>query len=202
MNTGDQAPHELTGLFDAIEGGDPNAANQLFEMVYGQLRALAHGRIFREAPNQTLQTTDLVNEAYLRLCKGSEFSWENRRHFFGAAVNAMRQILVDRGRKKKAEIHGGNLQRVELDGELPDRERSMDILALDEALTKLAETRPRHVQVVTHRYFLGLSVKDTAEILGIAPRTVDADWKFAKAWLRRAISPTSGSSSGAEPHGG
>jgi len=178
---------DLTRIFEAIQGGDENAESRLFAVVYDELRRMAHGRMIRESPDHTLQTTALVHEAYLKLCGDGNVAWDNRRHFFGAAANAMRQILVDRARRRDAEVHGGKMNRVPLADDLPSSEKSLDILALDEALTLLAVERPRHAEVVLHRFFLGLTVKKTAELLGVAPRTVDTDWQFAKSWLRREM---------------
>jgi RNA polymerase sigma factor (TIGR02999 family) len=178
---------DLTRIFAAIQGGDENAESRLFAVVYEELRRMAHGKMIRESPDHTLQTTALVHEAYLKLCGDGNVAWDNRRHFFGAAANAMRQILVDRARRRDAEIHGGRMKRVPLADDLPSSEKSLDILALDEALTGLAAERPRHADVVLHRFFLGLTVKETADLLGVASRTVDTDWQFAKSWLRREM---------------
>jgi RNA polymerase sigma factor (TIGR02999 family) len=192
MGHRDEGSADLTRIFDEIRAGDERAESRLFRAVYAELHRMAHGKIIRESPDNTLQTTALVNEAYLRLCKGQAVSWENRRHFFGAAANAMRQILVDRARRRRGEKHGGKLKRVPLNDEVPDSEPSLDILALDEALVRLNHERPTHVKVVLHRYFLGLTVQEAAEILDIAPRTVDNYWQFAKSWLRREMSRAPG----------
>lgn len=155
--------------------------------VYDTLRRMAHNQLRNEKPGMTLQTTDLVHEAYLRLCKPGDASWENRRHFFGAAARAMRQILVDRARRLKAAVHGGGLRRATLDEGVPTPAADVDLVVLDDLLIKLADAYPRSAEVVNHRYFLGLSVDETATLLGVSPRTVDADWTLAKAWLRRAF---------------
>jgi RNA polymerase sigma factor (TIGR02999 family) len=190
---------DLATLLEAVERGDKGAGEQLFIRVYDELRRLAHREISGERPGQTLQTTALVHEAYFRLCGDKEARWENRRHFFGAAARAMRRILIDRARRKKAEIHGGGLARVPLENNIPFSERPFDLIALDEALERLAAIRPRHAEVVHHRYFLGLTVAETAEILGISPRTVDTDWQFAKSWLRREMTSGSGQSPEGQP---
>lgn len=143
---GSRGPDEpdLTQVFDALRRGESGAEQQLFALVYDELHRMAHGRMIRESSDHTLQTTALVNEAYLRLSKGETVAWENRKHFFGAAGNAMRQILVDRARKRDAEIHGGKLKRVTLDDETPAGRDSADILALDDGLYREAESLLRH----------------------------------------------------------
>jgi RNA polymerase sigma factor (TIGR02999 family) len=181
-------PTDFTKILAAAGDGDAEAVDRLFSIVYDELRRMAHGKMIRESADQTLQTTALVNEAYLRLCGGKQVSWENRKHFFGAAANAMRQILVDRARRRAAEIHGGGKVRVTMPGEVPEPESSIDILALEDALNRLARERPRHAEVVLHRFYLGLTVAQTAEVLGVSSRTVNTDWNFAKAWLRRQMS--------------
>lgn len=178
---------DLATLLEAVERGDEGAGERLFARVYDELRRLAHREISGERPGHTLQTTALVHEAYFRLCGEKGTRWENRRHFFGAAARAMRRILIDRARRKKAEIHGGGLARIPLQDDLAASERPFDLLALDEALERLAEIRPRNAEVVYYRYFLGLTVAETAEILGVSPRTVDTDWQLAKSWLRREM---------------
>jgi RNA polymerase sigma factor (TIGR02999 family) len=180
-------PTDFTRILDAVGRGDEEALQRLFSVVYDELRRMAHGKMIRESADQTLQTTALVNEAYLRLCGGKKVSWENRRHFFGAAANAMRQILVDQARKRAAGIRGGGAIRVTLADDPSHPEPSLDILALEEALNRMARERPRHAEVVLHRYFLGLTVKETAEVLGVSPRTVNTDWNFAKSWLKREM---------------
>jgi len=183
----EQGQDQLSLVFEAMRKGEPDAEKRLFGLVYGELRQMAHARMAREAPGNTLQTTALVHEAFLRLSQNEDASWENRRHFFGAAARSMRRILIDRARSKKAEIHGGDLVRVPLEDNVPDAERPKDLIALDQALDRLAHERPRVAEVVLHRYFLGLTGKETAELLQVAPKTVDNDWALAKAWLRRAI---------------
>lgn len=181
----DSQKGEITEVFEAIRNGAQNAQEQLFDLVYDELHRIAHGRMARERPGQTLQTTALVNEAYLKLCADEGMRWENRRHFFGAAASAMRRILVDRARKPDP---GTKLRRVTLDEGMAAEEMSVDLLALDEALGNLATVHTRPAEVVKFRYFLGLTVRETADLLEISPRTVDTDWKLAKAWLLREMS--------------
>jgi RNA polymerase sigma factor (TIGR02999 family) len=181
-------PTELTAIFQEISNGAQGATERLFDVVYDELRRMAHGRMLRERPGQTLQTTALVNEAFLRLCSDDQARWENRRHFFGAAARAMRQILVDKAREKRAQKREGGRRRVTLDHDIAAEEAPVDLIALDEALDRLAAENERAADVVKHRYFLGLTVNETAEVLAVSPRTVDSDWQLAKAWLRREIS--------------
>jgi RNA polymerase sigma factor (TIGR02999 family) len=136
---------------------------------------------------QTLQTTALAHEAYLRLVKDKAQEWENRRHFFGAAVVAMRRILIDEAERRKAQKRGGGVEHVTLATNVPDLDQPLDVLDLQKALEELEQERPDHAEVVRYRFFLGLTVPETAELLGVAPRTVDNRWKFAKAWLKRKI---------------
>lgn len=183
----DKQPVELTALFKEISNGSRGATERLFEVVYGELRRMAHGRMVRERPGQTLQTTALVNEAYLKLCGNERARFENRRHFFGAAARAMRQILVDKAKEKQAQKREGSRKRVTLEHDVAAAEAPLDLIALDEALDRLARENERAAEVVKHRYFLGLTVNETAEVLTVSPRTVDSDWQLAKAWLRREI---------------
>jgi len=182
-----EKPHkgEITEVFEAMRQGGREAQDQLFELVYDELRRIARGRMARERPGHTLQTTALVNEAYLRLCSDEGVRWENRRHFFGAAVLAMRRILIDQARKPNP---GKKLHQVTLDEGMSSEEMSVDLLALDEALSKLEIAHTRPAEVVKFRYFLGLTVNETADLLQVSPRTVDTDWKVAKAWLLREMS--------------
>ena len=186
--TGDS--QDLSSIFEAIRGGDRNAEERLFNLVYDELRRMAHRQMRKEEPGHTLQTTALVHEAYLRLCKDHRAQWENRRHFFGAAARAMRQILVDKARERVAQKREGRRRKVTLDQNMAAEETPVDLIALDEALDRLAERHPRPAETVKYRYFLGLTVKETAQLLDVAPRTVDSDWRLAKAWLRRETSGT------------
>lgn len=177
---------DVTRILSAIEGGDPRAAERLLPLVYEELRRLAAQRMAHEAPGHTLQPTALVHEAYLRLVdSASPGNWNSRGHFFGAAAEAMRRILVDGARRKGSEKHGGQAERVELrEDQAAAPGRSVDLLALDEALTRLAAHDPRKAEVVKLRYFAGLTIRQAADALGIAESTADADWAYAKSWLR------------------
>lgn len=180
---------DITQLLDAVAAGDRHAASELLPLVYDELRKLAAARMAQEKPGDTLQATALVHEAYLRLVGPVDVSrWENRGHFFAAAAEAMRRILVDAARRKKREKHGGQLQRVELDVVPAESSGpSDDIVALDEALTRLAIEDPEAARLVELRHFTGMTVPDAAQILGISARTADRVWAFAKAWLHREL---------------
>lgn len=177
------AEREVTRLLaDARDGGRP-ALERLYALVYGELRGMAEARLRRERPGHTLQPTALVNEVYLRL-DPDKASWENRRHFFGAASQAMRRILVDHARRRLAEKRGGGLARVTLaDLEVSSPEADLDLLALDTALDALERDEPRLASVVTMRVFSGMSIEETAEALELSPATVKRDWLYARAWL-------------------
>ena len=178
--------NDVTTILNAIDSGDPQAAEKLLPLVYDELRKLAAHKLNNEKPGQTLQATGLVHEAYLRLVGGaSERQWNSRGHFFGAAAEAMRRILIDVARRKASVKHGGNRERVELDGELlAGPSRSLDLFALDEALDRLATIDARKAELVKLRFFAGLSMSQAADALGISESTADADWAYAKAWLR------------------
>jgi RNA polymerase sigma factor (TIGR02999 family) len=177
---------DVTHILAAMEQGDPHAAAQLLPLVYEDLRQLAAVQMAREKPGQTLDATALVHEAYLRLVGDQHF--DNRRHFFAAAAEAMRRILLDRARRKNRLKHGGGRRRCELQEdhriELPPDDR---LLALDEALGRLTQAHPELAELVKLRYFAQLTVEQTAELLGLSPRTVKRDWVYAGAWLRRAM---------------
>jgi RNA polymerase sigma factor (TIGR02999 family) len=176
---------ELTQMMDAIAGGDRQAAGDLLPLVYDALRRLAAERLAHEPPGQTLEPTALVHEAYLRLVGNDPArSWDNRGHFFAAAAEAMRRILVERARSKGRLKRGGGRARVVLEPALiAAPEASHDLLALDEALQRLAQREPQVAALVTLRYFAGLTNKQAAEALGIAPRTANLHWSYARAWL-------------------
>jgi RNA polymerase sigma factor (TIGR02999 family) len=181
--------NEVTKILSAIEQGDPQAASQLLPLVYDELRQLAAQKLAHETPGQTLQPTALVHEAYLRLV-GDEHGahWDNRGHFFAAAAEAMRRILVDNARRKHSQKHGGGLARQELDpGQITTPEVREDLLALDEALTKLAVANPQAAQLVQLRYFAGVSIPEAAQTLGISPRSADRLWAYARAWLHQEM---------------
>jgi RNA polymerase sigma factor (TIGR02999 family) len=176
---------QVTRLVQAIEQGDPHAASQLLPLVYDELRRLAAAQLAREAPGQTLDATGLVHEAYVRLVgPAAEPTFANRRHFLAAAAQAMRRILVESARRKRAAKRGGGLRRRDLD---PDQLHapvlSEDLLALDEALGRLAAAEPQVAELVQLRYFAGLTIPQAAEALGVSPRTADAWWAYARAWL-------------------
>jgi RNA polymerase sigma factor (TIGR02999 family) len=186
--------NEVTRLLNAIEQGDPHGANQLLPLVYEELRRLAAHKLARETPGQTLQATALVHEAYLRLVGSGEASstqarhWSGRGHFFAAAAEAMRRILVENCRRKASLKRGGGLLRQELpESELAAPAASDDLLALDEALTQLAQTDAVAAELVKLRYFAGLTSQQAAEALGISARTADRTWAYARAWLLKKI---------------
>jgi RNA polymerase sigma factor (TIGR02999 family) len=179
----------VTKVLAAIAQGDPRAAEQLLPLVYDELRRLAAQKLAHEKPGQTLQATALVHEAYLRLL-GDEHAhnWNSRGHFFSAAAEAMRRILVDNARRKQAAKHGGDVARQDLDGlEIALPEIPEDLVALDEALTKLAATDKTAADLVHLRFFAGLPLSEVAQQLGISPRTADRLWAYARAWLHQEI---------------
>ena len=177
--------NDVTQRLSVVEAGDPRAAGQLLPLVYGELRRLAAQRLARESGGQTLQATALVHEAYLRLVDTEAVRhWNGRGHFFAAAAEAMRRILVENARRKRAEKHGGRLVRQELDDvDIAAPAPSEDLLALDEALAKLEANDPVKAQLVKLRYFAGLSEEDAARALGVSRATVQRHWRYAKAWL-------------------
>jgi len=180
---------EVSRILSAIAGGDPHASARLLPLVYDELRRLAAQKLAQERPGQTLDATALVHEAYLRLVgRCSEPHWDGRGHFFAAAAEAMRRILVENARRKRRLKHGGGLRRQDLNAAaVPAPERDDDLLALDAALGKLAEHDPQKAKLVELRYFAGLTGDQAAEVLGISPRTADRQWVYARAWLRREI---------------
>ncbi len=179
-------PRDVTGAPRSIEGGGPQAAEQLLPLVYDELRKLAAVRLARERPGQTLDATALVHEAYLRLVDtGHAQQWNGRGHFFAAAAEAMRRILVEQARRKHRHRHGGDRQRVPLDNAEPAyREDAAEVLAIHEALDRLAAEDPQAAQLVQLRYFAGLSVEQAAEALGLPRSTAYAHWAYARASLR------------------
>jgi RNA polymerase sigma factor (TIGR02999 family) len=183
---------DVTRILSAIEQGDPSAAEQLLPLVYDELRKLAAQKLAQEKPGQTLQATALVHEAYLRLMDGAPGApgqhWNSRGHFFAAAAEAMRRILVDSARRQRSLKRGGRRQRVSLEEAISLCEPPVDdLLALDEALTRLADEDPVKAELVKLRYFAGLSVEQTAEALGISRATADRYWAYAKVWLYHAV---------------
>jgi RNA polymerase sigma factor (TIGR02999 family) len=177
---------EVTRILSAIEQGDPHAAARLLPLLYDELRALAAQQLAREKPGQTLQATALVHEAYLRLAGGQSFA--NRRHFFAAAAEAMRRILVENARRKRRAKRGGQWQRIDLEADaLAAPEREEHLLALDEALERFAVIEPQKAELVKLRCFAGLSRDAAAAMLGISSATADRWWAYARAWLRVEI---------------
>jgi RNA polymerase sigma factor (TIGR02999 family) len=194
---------DVTRILNAIERGDTRAADDLLPLVYEELRLLAARKLSHEPPGQTLQATALVHEAYLRLVGEQNQNWTGRAHFFRAAAEAMRRILIDHARRKKSEKRGGQRQRIDLEEALTESREGVarvndclwgpetcsldDLLALDEALAKLAQEDHIKAEVVKLRYFAGLTVEQTAEILGISATTAKLHWAYARAWLLREI---------------
>ena len=183
------SPEEVTQLLVAWRNGDQNARDELIPLVYQELHRLAHQYMSRERPGHTLQTSALVNEAFLRLADQRDVQWQNRAHFIGIAGQMMRRILVDYARNRGFAKRGGNALQVSLDEELiVSEERSAEVVALDDALQSLARLDERKSRLVELRFFGGLSIEETAEVLGVSPGTVMRDWTLAKAWLRREMS--------------
>jgi RNA polymerase sigma factor (TIGR02999 family) len=178
--------NDVTRILSAIDQGDLQAAEQLLPLVYDELRKLAARRLAHEAPGQTLQATALVHEAYLRLIDNEPAQpWNSRGHFFAAAAEAMRRILVERARHKRSRKAGGGRRRQELpDIEAAEGGPQLDLLALHEALTKLESQDKRKAELVKLRFFAGLSIADAAQVLGISTSTADNDWAYARSWLR------------------
>ena len=177
--------HEVTRILSAIEQGDPSAAEQLLPLVYDELRKLAAAKMARENPDQTLQATALVHEAYLRLVDVDQAQhWDSRGHFFAAAAEAMRRILVEQTRRKRSSKRGGQCERADLPdlAEQADHDR-VDLLALDEALRNLERQHPEKAMVVKLRFFAGCTLEETAEILGVSRATAQRSWAYARAWL-------------------
>jgi RNA polymerase sigma factor (TIGR02999 family) len=186
---------EVTRILSAIEQGDPDAAEQLLPLVYDELRQLAALKLAHEQPGQTLQATALVHEAYLRLVGGERTQdWEGRGHFFAAAAEAMRRILIDRARHKQTRKAGGGCRRLDLGAIEPALEEGDGdrLVALDEALRQLEAEDPRKAQLVKLRFFAGLTAAQAAAALGVSTSTAEKDWAYARSWLRVAIDRMSG----------
>ena len=185
---------DVTHILSAIEQGDPHAAEQLLPLVYDELRKLAAQKLAQEKPGQTLQATALVHEAYLRLVDVKHAQhWSSRGHFFAAAAEAMRRILVERARHKQSRKAGGGRRRQELpDIELADAGPRLDLLALPEALTRLEQQDKRRAELVKLRFFAGLSIAEAARALGVSASTADNDWAYARSWLRLEIEGRAG----------
>ncbi len=177
---------DVTQILNAIQQGDPSASDQLLPLVYEELRLLARQRLANEKPGQTLQATALVHEAYLRLAgKENDASWDNRGHFFAAAAEAMRRIVIESARHKDSQKRGGNRNRISFSRiDMAVQNRPVDVLELDEALHALEETHPRKADVVKLRFFAGFSNREAAEALGVSLATVENDWAYARSFLR------------------
>lgn len=190
----DSRPGQVTLILQRIAGGDQRSAEQLLPCVYAELRALARVLFARTPPGNTLQPTALVHEAYLRLVGGSDPGWANRGHFFGAAAQAMRRILVEQARRKAALKHGGGQKRLDADDfEIPIESPIENVLELEEALTALSTVDQRKVRVVELRFLVGLDIAETAEVLGVSTPTVERDWRFARAFLYDRLQTGAGS---------
>jgi RNA polymerase sigma factor (TIGR02999 family) len=182
---------DVTRILNAIEQGDAKAADELLPLVYEELRRLASRKMSQEQPGQTLQATALVHEAYIRLVGAQDQKWSGRTHFFAAAAEAMRRILIENARRKQRYRHGGGKHRVDLDNaEVTIEDPSTGIIALDEALTKLAEEDKTVAELVKLRYFAGLNLEQAANILRVSRRTADRYWAYARAWLYQEITKT------------
>jgi RNA polymerase sigma-70 factor (ECF subfamily) len=180
-------PGDITRLLEAMRSGEADAADRLLPLVYRELHRLARGYMRRERAEHTLQPTALVNEAWMRVAKG-DVDWQNREHFIGIAANAMRRVLVDYARQRKAKFRGGGLRQVELTDDLAkEGGRLEEALILDEALETLSRKKPRQARIVELRYYGGLSVEEIAAVTGIAERSVKRDWALARVWLHQQI---------------
>ena len=185
----EQPVGKVTQMLRAVGDGDPRASAELLPLVYAELRKLARARMAKTPPGNTLQPTALVHEAYVRLIGNEDPSWDSRGHFFAAAAQAMRRILVEQARRKASKKHGGGRNRIDLDDLEPAVEPpSEDVLALDEAMTRLEEADPRQARIVMLRYFAGLTNEEAAATLGISVRTVEREWRFARAFFFALLS--------------
>jgi RNA polymerase sigma factor (TIGR02999 family) len=180
---------DVTRILVQIQEGDPYAAEQLLPLVYDELRKIAAQKMAQEKPGQTLQATALVHEAYLRLVgQNPDQQWDHRGHFFAAAAEAMRRILVESARRKQSRKHGGGVTHQNAEPEdlyIPEKSDPLEVMAIHEGLELLAASSPRKAELVKLRYFLGCTIAEAAQILGIAPATAEEDWTYAKAWLKR-----------------
>ena len=180
---------DVTKILSAIERGDENAADQLLPLVYQELRKLAAAKLAKAKPGQTIQPTVLVHEAYVRLVDVDQpQQWNGRGHFFGAAAEAMRRILVENARRKRSQKHGGDLRRVELDvADVAIENPSEDLLALDEPLTRFEQQWPDKAKLVKLKYLAGLTIPEASEVIGVSTATAERYWKFARAWLHSQL---------------
>ncbi|HUN80796.1 MAG TPA: sigma-70 family RNA polymerase sigma factor [Phycisphaerae bacterium] len=183
-------PDDVTQLLSAIADGNDSAINRLLPLVYNELRRLAEAFLVKERSDHTLQATALVHEAYLKLVDQTRARWQDRAHFFAVASQAMRRILVDHARSREREKRGGGAARVSLESDLfVAYDQSVDLIALDEALTRLATVRPRSLKVVELRYFGGLTIEEAASVLGCSDTIIEREWRFARAWLYCELDP-------------
>jgi len=182
------SPHDVTRLLKKWSGGDQSALDQLMPLVHQELRRMAHQYMQREKPGNMLQTTALVNEAYMKLVDQTQIDWQSRSHFFGIAARLMRRILVDQARNQHRLKRGGHALQISLsEAESVLHEQAVNVIALDDALTTLAEINSRQSEIVELRFFGGLSIEETAKVLGVSPGTVMRDWTYARAWLLREL---------------
>jgi RNA polymerase sigma factor (TIGR02999 family) len=187
--------NEISRLLQAWSGGDRKALDDLLPLVYDELHRQAHRFLRRERKNHTLQTTALIHEAYLKLVEQSRVKWQNREHFFAISANVMRRILVNYANARQRKKRGGSAEMLDLDESLlivPEK-TEVDLLGLDEALTRLGELDKQQEQIVELRYFGGLTIEETADVLGVSPATIKRDWRMTKAWLHRELSRKDGS---------
>lgn len=181
-------PHDVTGLLARWSGGDKDAEKELFRVVYEPLRRIARRQLKGVRPGQSLQTTEIVHEVYLRLAAREGLPWQDRAHFFAVSAKAMRHILIDYARSRGYAKRGGRAAHVTLDeAGAAGAQRSLDLLALDEALTRLESDYPRRSRVVELRYFGGLANEEIAEVLEVSPATIERDWRYARAWLHQEL---------------
>lgn len=179
---------DVTTLLEKLAAGDENAQNELLPLVYAQLRSIAQARMSAENAGHTLQATALVHEVFLRMIGDRKLPWQNRAHFYAAAAQAMRRVLLDHAKSKRRQKRGGEFNRMPMNvADLASQQNPDQILALDEALCRLEEQNPEAAKIVRLRFYAGLSVDETALAMDMAPRTVDRRWKFARAWLYKAI---------------
>lgn len=182
---------DVTQLLHAVRDGDPNALDRVMSLVYDEMRKIAAWHLKRERPDHTLQPTELVHETYMRLVQRESRNWENRAHFLGVATQAIRRVLVEHARARQREKRGGGAVRVTLSEGLPsERTLDIDVLMLDEVLTRLGEEEPIEQKIVELRFFGGLTEEETARLLGVSKRSVARHWAFAKAWLFRELGST------------
>jgi RNA polymerase sigma factor (TIGR02999 family) len=181
-------PDNVTRLLHEWSNGNQQAIEEMLPLIYDELRRLAHHFLYRERPGHTLQTTALVHEAYLKLINQRDARWQNRAHFFAIAAQAMRRILIDSARKHVAEKRGGGVEKLSLDEVAAiSREPNANLIALDLALTRLAEIDPQQSRIIELRYFGGLTIEETAEVMRLSPATVKREWTMARAWLHQAL---------------